>query len=134
MVRKPIFNVGDVKNLQAPAPVGGLYLAAAFRAGTDYILFQAGAAAPDPDHNHLVSERSPCRSVKSNEGASLRIIQSGAFLPYPRSLPWPSRVFPPRLGSNPALRTFPQFDCVAGFRGLTKTTAARLARRLSADS
>ncbi len=43
----------------------------------------------------------------------MRIVQSQTLLPYPRSLPWPPDGFPPGLVVW-ALRSFPQFDRVAG--------------------
>ena len=67
----------------------------------------------DATHNHLVSEPSTRFPQRKKQEAWLRIVQSLALLPYPRPLTWCCT--PPHDGAAVAraLRSFPQFGCVA---------------------
>ena len=80
-----------------------------FRKGLGLYLKQQIKSAT---HNHLVSEPSTCAFLDVQE-AWLRIVQSLALLPYPRPLTWCCTPFHNEAAVARALRSFPQFGCVA---------------------
>ena len=77
-----------------------------------WVSIQNPLNAKSATHNHLVSEPSTCAFLDVQE-AWLRIVQSLALLPYPRPLTWCCTPFHNEAAVARALRSFPQFGCVA---------------------
>src|ERR1700744_2467434 len=95
----------------------GLLSLGSISGGPDYILSFNNLCLIETDR-HLVVDLHPIGFTTLRPW--LRMIQSFAFLPYPRSLPWCSLLCFHVEAVAKALRTFPQFDDLAGDCSLPK--------------